>query len=531
MPSPSSSSAPNADPSAPGATAGADSAPGESHATGPSLIAAAILATAEKEQAERSTLDQFLAAHSVEKALTLWLRTRDPDARPTSGDQLVRMLNTDVGRIDTMVSRQVNEILHAPRLQKLEASWQGLRYLVQRVDPEEQNIKIRVLNVTWKALVRDLDRSIEFDQNQLFRKVYSSEFGTSGGEPFSVMIGDFEIRPHPEQDSPTDDVSALRMISQVAAAAFCPFVTGAAPSMLGLDEFAGLQRPVRLADIYEQPEFLKWRSLRQTEDSRFLALVMPRIVLRLPYRDDGSRQDGFRFHEDVMGADRSRYLWGNASYAMGAVLIRAFTESRWLADIRGVRQGEDVGGLVSGLPNCPYGTDTPGISDRCSTDVMITDMQDQELSDLGFIPLCHCPGTLHAAFYSNATVQKPVEYDEQYASTNARISSMLQYVLCVSRFAHYIKVLGREKIGSFAEPQDCESYLNEWLQRYITQDDDAPLDLKARYPLRDASAEVREQPGRPGSYACTIHLQPHYQLDGMVSAVKLSTELSSAAHA
>jgi type VI secretion system ImpC/EvpB family protein len=325
-----------------------------------------------------------------------------------------------------------------------------------------------------------------------------------------------------------DDLDALRNVSQVAAAAFAPFIASADPSLLGLDSFAELQRPMNLAEIFEQPEYAKWRSLRASEDSRFVGLTMPRILMRLPYKDESSRVDRFRFAEDTSGRGIGGYLWGNAAYAFGAVLIRAFSQSGWLADIRGVRRDLEEGGLVTGLPVESFGTDRQGVAIKSCTDVVITDVQENHISELGFMPLCQCKGTDYAAFYSNASIQKPATYDEQYATANAKISAMLQYMLCVSRVAHYLKVMGREKVGSFMEAQDCESFLNEWLQKYTTHDEDAPQEIKARYPLREARAEVREQPGKPGSYYCVVRLQPHYQLDNMASTIAMTTELAPA---
>ncbi len=470
-------------------------------------------------------LEMFLDASSHTEALSIWTEATGLAPDRTTLRQAARLINGDIARLDAMLDRQVNAILHHPRFQKLEASWRGLKYLVDQIE-DGSHTQVRVLDVSWKTLVRDLDRAIEFDQSQLFKKVYTEEFGTAGGEPYSVLLGDYDIRPRPRPGNPMSDLDALRSISQVAAAAFAPFVASAHPSLFGLDSFTELQRPLDLAAIYEQPEFTKWRSLRQIEDSRFIALTLPKILMRLPHDDSGSRADGFRFTEDVSSGGNSSYLWGNAAYAFGAVLIRAFAQSGWLADIRGVRQGVEEGGLVTDLPVHTFGTDPRHVAMKSSTDVTITDVQENDLSELGFIPLCHCKGTEHAAFYSNASIQKPQIYDDPYATANAKISTYLQYMLCVGRLAHYVKVIGREKVGSFMEASDCESFLNNWLQRYVTQDEDAPPEFQAQYPLREAQVELREQPGKPGCYYCVVRLQPHYQLDNMSSAVTLTTELT-----
>jgi type VI secretion system protein ImpD len=484
----------------------------------------AVLEATTAEQAGNA-LDQFLAEPSPWKALCLWLgpaaRQRGPDLKC----RLAQRLNRDIARIDALLTRQVNAILHHPGFQKLEASWRGLQYLVRQV-PEGENVKVRVLNLSWRELTRDLERALEFDQSQLFRKVYNEEFGIAGGEPYGLLVGDYELHHRPGPDHPIDDVSALMSLSGVAAAAFAPFVAAAHPSLLQLGSFTELELPLNLPRTFEQAEYLKWRALRQTEDARFIALTLPRVLMRLPYKDDNSRADGFRFREDVEAPDRRQYLWGNAAYAFAAVVVRAFCQSGWLAGIRGVERGVEGGGLVTGLPVHSFGTDRTGVAPRCSTDAIITDAQEKELGELGFIPLCPCQDTDRAAFYGNQSVQKPAKYDELAATVNARLSAMLQYILCVSRFAHYLKVISRDKIGSFAGPAEVEAHLQRWLHQYLMGDDEGSLELKARYPLREAKAKVRERPDKPGSYLCVIHLRPHFQLDQMVTAVKLVTELA-----
>jgi type VI secretion system ImpC/EvpB family protein len=438
---------------------------------------------------------------------------------------VILRLQRHIALLDALLTEQVNAILHHPTFQKLEASWRGLHYLVRQV-PEGENIKVRVLNVSWKELTRDLERALEFDQSQLFRKVYNEEFGTPGGAPLGALLGDYEVRHGPAAGYPFDDVVTLTSISSVAAAAFAPFVAAAHPRLLDLTSFVELEQPLDLSRTFEQAEYLKWKAFRDTEDARFVGLTMPRVLMRLPYADDGSRRDGFRFQEDVDGVDRTGYLWGTAVYAFGAVLIRAFAQSGWLGSIRGVERGVDGGGLVTGLCVPSFATDRPGVAARFATDVIITDGQEKELGELGFMPLCHCQDTPCAAFYGNPSVQKPKPYDQLAATINARLSAMLQYTLCVSRFAHYLKVIARDKVGSFVGPADCEDYLRRWLLNYTTGNDNADPEARARYPLREARVQVRERPDKPGTYTCVIQLRPHFQLDQMTTAVKLVTELA-----
>ena len=465
---------------------------------------------------------EFLREASPWRALALWL---GPSALHLKTRRaLLQALDRDIARIDGILSKQVNAILHHPRFQGLEAAWRGIRYLVDQAEDAE-DVKIKVLNASWKELAKDAERAVEFDQSQMFRKIYSEEFGTPGGEPFGVLLGDYGIRHRPGPDHPIDDLEVLASISQVAAAAFAPFIAGAAPELFGLESFSQLERPMQLARIFEQPEYIKWKAFRETEDSRFTGLTLPRILLRLPYGNDGSRDDGFLFKEDVEGPDRSKYLWGNAAFAFGAVLVRAYRQSGWLAEIRGVRRDEESNGLVTGLPVHSFGTDRQGIAPKSSTDLIVGDAQEKELGDLGLIPLCHCPDTEYCAFYGNQSLQKPKVYNELPATMNARISAMLQYMLCVSRFAHYLKIRMQSKIGSFAEAREVEDDLNRWIHDYVAPDAEASASVKAKYPLREAQIQVAERPGKPGNYMCVMHLLPHYQLDAVTATVTLRTEM------
>ncbi len=471
-------------------------------------------------------LDRWLKEKDPIKALAVWIDRSAGRSLPNTARQALRRINREIGQIDQLLNRQLNEVLHHPRFQKLEASWRGVRHLIDCADPDA-NCKIRLLSLSWGALVRDLDRAIEFDQSQLFKKIYSEEFGTSGGEPYSAILGDYEIHLRPDKNHKTDDVNALKSLTQVMAAAFAPFIASAHPSLFGLDSFQELERPSDLTKLFNQPEYVTWNSLRDLPDSRFLALALPRILMRKPYQGRGKEVAHFPFQETTDSPDEADYLWGNAAYALGGVMIRSFCQNGWLADIRGVRQDRDEGGLITGLPEISWKTDREGIAVKPPVDVVIPESMEAEFSNLGFTALCPCNITRLPAIHSTPSLQKPEQFDNESANTSARLSSMMHYMLCVSRIAHYVKVLGREKIGSYTEAADCEEYLNDWLRRYVTQDDDAEAEIKAKYPLREAEATIREKPGEPGNYYCTIHLQPHYQMDDMVSAVKLTTEISS----
>ena len=476
-----------------------------------------------KQISSLGRLAEFLQADTVGESLQAWFGTTDMPL-----DEIGRRLNHSVAAIDEFIQNQLNAIIHHPRFQKLEASWRGVIYLVNVADREEDaNVKIRIFNASWKDVTRDLERAVEFDQSQLFKKVYEDEFGSPGGQPLGALIGDYEIRPRPSQEQPTDDIATLTSIAQVASAAFCPFIAGAHPSMFGLNEFSGLEQLEDLESGFDGAEFIKWRSFRQSEDARFVGLALPRVLMRRPHETTVLSDRGFCFREDVDGINKDKFLWGNAAFAYGETLIRAFAQSGWLAETRGVTRDLDAGGLVTGLPVHYFGTDRTPVAPKSSTDIIVTEPQEAMLSNEGFLPLLHCPDTEFCAFYSSQSTQKPKRYDRAAATQNARISSMLHYMLCVSRFAHYLKVIARDKVGSFATPEQCAKELRTWVANYVTPDEKASIETKARRPLREAEIEIVRDPGKPGSFLCTMRLSPHYQFDGVQASVMLRTKMTA----
>jgi type VI secretion system ImpC/EvpB family protein len=484
-----------------------------------------VLSTDPKQISSLGRLGEFLAAKTIGDCLQSWFGTRDIPL-----EDIGRRLNHSVAAIDEYIQNQLNAIIHHPRFQQLESSWRGVHYLVNVAAREDSsNVKIRVFNASWKEVVRDLERAVEFDQSQLFKKIYEDEFGSPGGQPLGAIIGDYEIQPRPSTDHPTDDIGTLAGISQIAAAAFCPFITAAHPSMFGLNQFSDLEQVENLESGFGQAEFIKWRSFRDSDDSRFVGLALPRVLMRRPHETTALNDRGFCFTEDVAGVDRNKYLWGNAAYAYGETLIRAYAQSGWLAETRGVTRDMETGGLVTGLPIHYFGTDREPIAPKSSTEIVITETQEAMLSHEGFLPLVHCPDTEFCAFYSSQSVQKPKVYDRAIATQNARISSMLHYMLCVSRFAHYLKVIARDKVGSFATPEQCTKELRTWVANYVTPDEKASVETKARRPLREADIEIVRDPGKPGSFLCTLRLSPHYQFDGVHASVMLRTKISAQA--
>ncbi len=480
-----------------------------------------------QQSSSASSLDEFQRAKTVGDSLDHWLgKSWRNDERLTQRNSLLVRLAADIAAIDQLLTDQINAILHHPRFQKLESSWRGLAFLVRRADLEsDPTIKIRVLSVRWRELEKDFERSVEFDQSVIFRKIYEDEFGIAGGEPFGVLVGDFEVHPKVSRDRPTDDLFITRSLAGVAASAFCPMLLGASPALLDLDSFGELQVTRDHASRLSRTDYLKWNALRDEEDSRFIGMVLPRILMRGPYEDDGSRIDRFLFQEDVSKPDGSSYLWGNPGYAYAAVLMRSFATSGWLADIRGLRQDIDGGGLVSDLPALSFPTDARGVIPRPVTEIAITDTLERHLSELGLLPLCDCKDTPMAVFASGQSIQRAKTYDTAEATTNAKISAMLPYMLTVSRFAHYVKVIARTKTGSFATAEELERMLYDWIIEYVTADREASDDVKSRKPLREAEISVKTDPSRPGSFYCIMRLAPHYELDEMVGSVRLQTRI------
>lgn len=475
-----------------------------------------------------TNIQQFLDEIDYLKALAYWLTEYTPVSQLKQPEDIIDALHRSITDIDHMINDQLNIIIHQPQFQKLESSWRGLWYLTIQADGRK-NIKIKLLNISWAEIVRDMSRALEFDQSQLFQKIYSEEYGTPGGEPYGVLIGDYEISHKPSLQHTHDDMETLAGISQVAAASFAPFIAAASPELFGLDDFSTLGHPLNLHSIFAQKEYIKWRSLRDKVDSQYIGLTMPHILMRLPYRKTPGSYKGIFFYEQCATQNRENYCWGNAAYAFAAIMIREFANVGWFGHIRGVPRNQVGGGLITNLPCDEFNTDAENIASKPITDVIITDIRERELSDLGLIPLCQCYDTPFAAFYGNQSLHKPARQSNQQGEMNARLSAMLQHVLCAARVAHYIKVMIRDKVGSFTTAEECEDFLREWLFKYTTGQENLEWEEQARYPLREAAVTVKEHPEKPGNYVCVIHLRPHYQLDNMVSELELVTELAQSA--
>ncbi|MEX6500629.1 type VI secretion system contractile sheath large subunit [Pseudomonas zhanjiangensis] len=426
----------------------------------------------------------------------------------------VAMINDRIDQIDQLISGQLNEILHHPEVKKLEASWRGLHFLVMNTETSTR-LKLRLLNVTQKELLTDLEKAVEFDQSVLFKKFYEEDYGTFGGHPFSVLMGDFEFGRHPQ------DIALLEKLSNVAAAAHAPFIAAASPRLFDMSSFTELAVPRDLAKVFESLELIKWRSFRASEDSRYVSLVLPHVLLRLPYGPETLPVEGMNYVEDVNGTDHSKYLWGNAAWALTQRITDAFAHYGWCAAIRGV----EGGGAVEGLPAHTFTTSAGDLALKCPTEVAITDRREKELDELGFIALCHKKNSDLAVFFGGQTTNKAKVYNTPEANSNARISAMLPYVLAASRFAHYLKVIMRDKIGSFMTRDNVQTYLNNWISDYVLINDNAPQEIKAQYPLREARVDVSEVAGKPGAYRATVFLRPHFQLEELTASIRLVATL------
>ncbi|MEG3788841.1 type VI secretion system contractile sheath large subunit [Lysobacter sp. CCNWLW3] len=474
--------------------------------------------------AEFSLLDQIVEQSKVAKSTTEHQRAKDLiselakevlEGTVVVSDNLGVTLDARIAELDGIISEQVSAIMHHPEFQQLESSWRGLHYLCSQTSTGT-TLKIKMFNSPKKDMVKDFKSAIDFDQSALFKKVYEEEFGTFGGSPFGTLIGDYQLGRSPE------DMYFIEQMSHVAAAAHAPFISAASEELFGLESFTDLGKPRDLAKIFDTVEYAKWKSFRDGEDSRYVGLTLPRFLGRLPYNPkDGTTVEGFNFVEDVDGADHSKYLWCNTAYAFGARLTQAFENYGWCAAIRGV----EGGGLVEDLPTHTFRTDDGEVALKCPTEIAITDRREKELSDLGFIPLVHCKNTDYAAFFGAQSTQKARKYNTDSANANSSLSAQLQYIFSISRIAHYLKAMMREKIGSFASAGNVEEFLNRWIAQYVLLDDNASQEAKAQHPLREASIQVSEIPGRPGVYRAVAFLRPHFQLDELSVSLRLVAEL------
>jgi len=433
-------------------------------------------------------------------------------------EDAVKSIESMVAEIDKRLSSQLDVIMHDEQFQQLEGAWRGLHYLVSNSETDE-TLKIRVMNISKKDLAKQLKKykGTAWDQSPFFKSTYENEFGSPGGEPFGTIIGNYYFNQTPP------DVEMMKGIAQVAAAAHAPFIAAGSPTMLNMDSWQELANPRDLTKLMGTPEYAAWQSFRKTEDSRYMVLTMPRVLSRLPYGDNTNPIDEFNYEEDTEQGNSNDYTWMNAAFAMGVNVNRAFKQYGWTTAIRGVENG----GMVEGLPAHTFPTDDGGMAMKVPTEVAITDRREAELAKNGFLPLVHWKNTDYAVFMAGQTVNNPDEYEDPDATANAKLASRLPYIFATSRFAHYLKCIVRDKVGSFKERKEMQDWLTNWIAQYVTTDPTASDEIKAKYPLAAAEVVVEEVEGDPGYYSAKFYLRPHYQLEGLTASLRLVTKLPS----
>jgi len=479
--------------------------------------AATAGASAQADAEPKSMLEQIFRRPSPDpkqqtfsvKALGALMKQVEAGTIELTGD-VRRQIGLRIGEIDKQVSKQLQQVMHHPEFQRLESAWRGLHYLVHQTGEAGGDVKLRVLNISKADLAKDLRPERKYDASELWRKVYENAYGIYGGKPYGALIGDYEFTNHPQ------DIALLKGIAGIAAAAHAPFLAAASPELFGWTSYTEHLETTSLSQLFEGPDYTTWRSFRASEDSRYVGLCLPHFLLRLPYGRDTMRVEGFDFEEEVDGRDNGKYLWGNAAYALGARLVEAFAKYSWCAAIR----GPENGGMVKNLPIHVFRTDAGTKVPKCPVETSLDERRDKEFCDLGFIPLVHHVDENHAVFFGTNSCHKPPKYSTDDANKNAKLGTQLQYIMATSRIAHYLKVMARDKVGSFTSRDDCDRFLNTWIRRYVT-DAAASDDAKARYPLSDARIDVEEDPTNAGAFRATAYLRPHFQLDELTMSLQL----------
>jgi type VI secretion system protein ImpC len=459
------------------------------------------------------------AKSAVEQAVQTLAQQALSQTTLISGD-VVASIEAMIAAIDKKLTDQVNLIIHSEDFQKLEGAWRGLSYMVNNTETDEQ-LKIRVMNVSKAELGKTLKRykGTNWDQSPIFKKVYSEEFSQFGGQPFGAIVGDY----HFDQSAP--DVELLAEMAKIAAASHAPFITGASPNLMQMESWQELANPRDLTKIFTTPEYAAWRSLRESEDSKYIGLAMPRFLSRMPYGAKTNPVEAFNFEEDVGSAEHGRYTWANAAYAMATNINRSFKEYGWCTRIRGIESG----GAVQNLPTHSFPTDDGGVDMKCPTEIAIEDRREAELAKNGFMPLVHRKNSDFAAFIGAQSLHKPAEYDDPDATANANLAARLPYLFATCRFAHYLKCIVRDKIGSFKERDEVERWLSKWITQYVDGDPARSSEsYKATHPLAAAEVRVQEDPANPGYYQSQFFLRPHYQLEGLTVSLRLVSKLPSA---
>jgi len=434
-------------------------------------------------------------------------------------DDALRTIESIISEIDAKLTEQVNLILHHPDFQQLESAWRGLHYLVNNTETDEM-LKVRVMDISKKEMHKTLRKfkGTAWDQSPIFKKIYEEEFGQFGGEPYGSLVADYHF------DHSPPDVELLGEMAKIAASAHAPLITGANPTLFQMDSWSELANPRDLTKIFQTPEYAAWRSLRESEDSKYVGLAMPRFLGRLPYGSKTDPVEAFAFEEDTDGADSSKYGWVNAAYGMAVNINRSFKEYGWCSRIRGIESG----GAVENLPSHTFPTDDGGVDQKCPTEIAISDRREAELAKNGMMPLIHRKNSDIAAFIGAQSLHKPAEYDDDDATANANLAARLPYLFATCRFAHYLKCIVRDKVGSYKSRDDMQAWLQDWIDQYVDLNSaTSPEEVKARQPLAAAEVVVEEVEGNPGYYTSKFFLRPHYQLEGLSVSLRLVSKLPS----
>lgn len=435
------------------------------------------------------------------------------------GNDVIKSIESIIAALDQKLTEQVNLILHHEDVQKLEGAWRGLHHLVHNTETDEM-LKIRVFNITKSELGKTLKRykGTAWDQSPIFKRIYEEEYGQFGGEPYGCLVGDYYF------DQSPPDVELLGEMAKISAAAHTPFISGASPTIMQMDSWQELANPRDLTKIFTTPEYAAWRSLRESDDAKYIGLAMPRFLSRVPYGAKTNPVEEFDFEEETGAADHSKYTWSNAAYAMAVNINRSFKEFGWCSRIRGIESG----GAVLGLPVHSFPTDDGGVDIKCPTEIAISDRREAELAKNGFMPLVHKKNSDFAAFIGAQSLHKPAEYDDPDATANANLGARLPYLFASCRFAHYLKCIVRDKLGSFKERADMQRWLQDWIMNYVDGDPARSSEAtKARRPLSAAEVVVEEIEGNPGFYTSKFFLRPHYQLEGLTVSLRLVSKLPS----
>ena len=459
------------------------------------------------------------AAEEIESAVQTLAEYALKDTNLISTDA-VASIEAMIAQIDKKLTDQVNLIMHHEDFQALESAWRGLHYMVNNTETDE-SLKIKVMTVSKKELHKTLRKfkGTAWDQSPIFKQMYEEEYGQFGGEPFGCVVGDYYFDHSPM------DVECLTEMSKISAAMHAPFISAVSPKTMQFDSWGELSNPRDLTKIFQTPEYASWRSLRDSEDSRYIGLTMPRFLARQPYGAKTDPVEEFDFEEDTEGADSSKYSWANSAYAMGVNINKAFKLYGWCSRIRGIESG----GAVEDLPTHTFPTDDGGVDMKCPTEIAISDRRESELAKNGFMPLIHKKNSDFAAFIGAQSLQKPAEYEDPDATANANLAARLPYLFATCRFAHYLKCIVRDKIGSFKERDEMQTWLNKWIMQYVDGDPkNSSETTKARKPLAAAEVVVEEDESNPGYYRSRFYLRPHYQLEGLTVSLRLVSKLPSA---